>query len=78
VVNVACGLKTSLNELLSHIGELAGARVDAEHRPARPGDIRDSMADVTAARTLLSYEPTIDVREGLRRTFAAFAALAAK
>jgi nucleoside-diphosphate-sugar epimerase len=78
VVNVACGQKTSLNQLLSYIGELAGTRVDADHHPARPGDIRDSMADVAAARTLLSYEPAIDVREGLRRTFGAFAALARK
>jgi UDP-glucose 4-epimerase len=78
VVNVACGQKTSLNELLAHIGELAGVRVDAEHRPGRAGDIRDSLADVSAARALLAYEPTIDVREGLRRTFDAFAALAKK
>jgi nucleoside-diphosphate-sugar epimerase len=78
VVNVACGQKTSLNQLLAYIGELAGTRVEAEHRAGRPGDIRDSMADVTAARELLAYEPAIDVREGLRRTFGAFAALARK
>jgi UDP-glucose 4-epimerase len=73
VVNVACGQKTSLNQLLAFIGDLAGARVDAEHRPARVGDIRDSLADVSAARALLGYEPAVDVREGLRRTFLAFA-----
>jgi nucleoside-diphosphate-sugar epimerase len=78
VVNVACGQKTSLNQLLGHIGELAGRRVDAEHRPARPGDIRDSLADVSAARALLAYEAAVDVREGLRRTFDAFATLAKK
>jgi len=73
VVNVACGQKTSLNELIAYIGDLAGRRVEAEHRPARAGDIRDSLADVSAARALLGYEPAIDVREGLRRTFLAFA-----
>ena len=73
VVNVACGQKTSLNQLLAYIGDLAGTRVAAEHRPARAGDIRDSLADVSAARALLGYEPAIDVREGLRRTFLAFA-----
>jgi nucleoside-diphosphate-sugar epimerase len=78
VVNVACGQKTSLNQLLAAIGELAGTRVDAEHRAARAGDIRDSMADVTAARALLSYEPAVDVREGLRRTFSAFATVTKK
>jgi UDP-glucose 4-epimerase len=72
VVNVGCGQKTSLNQLLAYIGDLARRRVEAEHRPARAGDIRDSLADVSAARALLGYEPAIDVREGLRRTFVAF------
>jgi nucleoside-diphosphate-sugar epimerase len=68
VVNVACGQRTSLNQLLALIGELVGVRLDPDHRPARPGDVRDSLADVTAARELLGYEPQVDVREGLRRT----------
>lgn len=71
-VNLACGEKTSLNQLLSIIGDIAGAKLDAEHRPARPGDVRDSLADISAARALLGFEPTVDVREGLRRTYAAF------
>jgi nucleoside-diphosphate-sugar epimerase len=69
VVNVACGERTSLNQLLRSIGELAGVRLDPEYRPARPGDVRDSLADVHAARALLGYEPLVDVREGLKRTF---------
>jgi UDP-glucose 4-epimerase len=72
VVNIACSERTSLNQLLRHIGELAGVRLEAEHRPVRPGDVRDSLADVSAARELLRYEPTVDVREGLRRTYEAF------
>ena len=71
MVNVACGTRTSLNQLLSYIGELAGRPLDAEHRPARAGDVRDSLADVRAARELLGYEPSVDVREGLKRTFEA-------
>ncbi len=78
VVNVGCGQKTSLNQLLATLGDLSRVRVDADYRAARPGDIRDSMADVGAARALLSYEPAIDVQEGLRRTFGAFAAAAKK
>ncbi|MGO9832774.1 MAG: SDR family oxidoreductase [Polyangiaceae bacterium] len=72
MVNVACGVRTSLNQLLAYIGELAGGALAAEHRPARPGDVRDSLADVRAARELLGYEPSVDVREGLKRTFQAF------
>jgi nucleoside-diphosphate-sugar epimerase len=72
VVNIACGERTSLNQLLRSIAELSGTRIEPDYRPARAGDIRDSLADVRAARELLGYEPRVDVREGLARTFAAF------
>jgi UDP-glucose 4-epimerase len=72
VLNVACGERTSLNQLLKHIGELAGVRLDPEYRAPRAGDVRDSLADVGAARELLGYEPKVDVREGLSRTYEAF------
>jgi UDP-glucose 4-epimerase len=72
VVNVACGDRTSLNQLVKYIGELAGTRLEPEYRAVRPGDVRDSVADIRAARELLSYEPTVDVRAGLKRTYEAF------
>jgi nucleoside-diphosphate-sugar epimerase len=72
VVNIACGERTSLNQLLASVGELAGVRLDPDHRPSRPGDVRDSLADVTAARVLLGYEPRVSMREGLKRTLEAF------
>jgi nucleoside-diphosphate-sugar epimerase len=73
VVNIACGERTSLNQLLKYIGELAGTSLTPEYRAARAGDVRDSLADVSAARELLGYEPTVGIREGLKRTFEAFA-----
>jgi nucleoside-diphosphate-sugar epimerase len=72
VVNVACGERTSLNQLLRHIAELAGARIEPQYLEARAGDVRDSLADITVARELLGYEPAVDIREGLKRTFTAF------
>jgi nucleoside-diphosphate-sugar epimerase len=72
VVNVACGERTSLNQLLHYIGELAGASLEPEYRPGRLGDVRDSLADIRAARELLDYEPKVDIREGLRRTYESF------
>jgi UDP-glucose 4-epimerase len=73
VLNVACGERTSLNQLIEYIGELAGRPLEADHRPPRAGDVRDSLADVTAAREAIGYEPAIDLREGLKRTYRAFA-----
>ena len=72
VVNVACGERTSLNQLLKYIAELAGTRIEPQYLAARAGDVRDSLADIAVARDLLGYQPIVDVREGLKRTFAAF------
>ncbi len=72
MVNVACGERTSLNQLLKTIGELVRSPLDPEYRATRAGDVRDSLASVSAARELLGYEPAVDVREGLKRTFEAF------
>jgi UDP-glucose 4-epimerase len=68
VVNVAGGRRVSLNELLREIGALCGVSVRARHEPARPGDVRDSLADLAKARSLLGYEPRVSLREGLLRT----------
>jgi nucleoside-diphosphate-sugar epimerase len=38
------------------------------HVPPRQGDVRDSLADITKARTLLGYQPLVSLDEGLRRT----------
>jgi UDP-glucose 4-epimerase len=73
VLNIACGERTSLNQLVRCVGELAGRRLDPDHRPPRAGDVRDSLADITAARELIQYEPAVDFLEGLRRTYRAFA-----
>lgn len=72
VYNVAVGESVSVNRLYRIIGELAGSDKQAEYRPERKGDIRNSLADITQARTLLGYEPNYQVREGLELTVAWF------
>jgi nucleoside-diphosphate-sugar epimerase len=68
VYNVACGARISLNALLEEMRELIGTDVQAIHGPDRVGDVKHSLADITLARTDLGYEPTIEIREGLRLT----------
>jgi len=70
VVNLATGRGISLRELLRALGGETGCSVLANHRPARPGDIRHSLADVRRARKLLGYTPRVDFEAGLRRTVA--------
>ncbi|MBX3262416.1 MAG: SDR family oxidoreductase [Labilithrix sp.] len=74
VVNIACGERISLNTLLEHVGAEAGHQLDPIYEPTRAGDVRDSLASIDAARALIGYEPKVDVREGLKRTYAAFKA----
>ena len=72
VVNIACGERISLNQLLAIIGEIVGRKPNPEYLPGRPGDVRDSLADISAAKKLLGYEPKVLVKEGLAKTVEAF------
>jgi UDP-glucose 4-epimerase len=68
-INVGAGERTSLLTLLELIGSVTGAAVEVEHREARAGDVRDSLADLSRGAELLGYAPTVTLREGLRRTW---------
>jgi nucleoside-diphosphate-sugar epimerase len=69
-VNVACGERISLNTLLGYLSEEVGRPVVADRQPTRAGDVRDSLADIAAAKQLFAYAPLVRVREGLRSTLA--------
>ena len=68
VINMADGRKTSLLQLIDALNELLGTNVQPTFEAARPGDVRDSLADISAARELLSYEPKIAFNEGLAKS----------
>ena len=70
-INVARGARTSVNALYAALQRVTGASgVEPAYAARRPGDIRDSQADITLARELLGFEPSVTVEEGLRRTVA--------
>lgn len=68
VFNVACGVRSTLNETYGLLAKLTGYGRPARHTEPRTGDVRNSLADIGAAREALGYEPPIDFEEGLRRT----------
>lgn len=68
VLNVGFGERTTLMELIHIIEEVLERRILPEFGPPRPGDVRDSLADVSRAERLIGYRPHVDVREGLART----------
>jgi nucleoside-diphosphate-sugar epimerase len=68
VMNVGCGGRTSLLELVAALNRIIGTELAPEFVDPRPGDIRDSEASVEKAGRLIGYRPTVDVRQGLART----------
>jgi UDP-glucose 4-epimerase len=68
IFNVAASAPASVNEVADTIGAILERPVERVFAPPRAGDIRDSWADVTAAREVLGWEPTVGLEEGLRRT----------
>ena len=68
IFNVASSRSVSVNALVDAIGAILGKPVTREFAPPRAGDIRDSWADVSAAREALGWEPTVDLETGLELT----------
>ena len=68
IFNVSGGAPATVNELADTIGRLLDRPVERQYLPARAGDLRDSWADVSAAREALGFEPTVSLEEGLQRT----------
>jgi UDP-glucose 4-epimerase len=66
--NLANGRATSLLSLISQLNELLGTQVEPIHAPPRVGDIKESLADISAARQALGYEPQVGFEEGLRQS----------
>ncbi|MCW3103738.1 MAG: Vi polysaccharide biosynthesis protein VipB/TviC [Bacteroidetes bacterium] len=68
VFNIAVGERVSLNQLIGILKKLTGSTADQTYRAERSGDIRDSLADITKARTALGYDPGYKIEEGLQLT----------
>jgi UDP-glucose 4-epimerase len=74
IFNVAAGSPATLNHVAETIGVILGKPVEKRFEPQRPGDIRDSWADITAARETFGYEPSVDLAAGLELTAEAIVA----
>jgi nucleoside-diphosphate-sugar epimerase len=68
IFNVAAGSPATVNQVAELIGGILGRQVEREFAPPRAGDIRESWADVSAAREAFGYETTVGLEEGLRLT----------
>ncbi|QDU55688.1 SDR family oxidoreductase [Aeoliella mucimassa] len=68
VMNVACGQQATLLDLVDVINKVLGTTIEPTFAEARAGDVRESLADITLARSILGYEPVVTFEEGLRRS----------
>jgi UDP-glucose 4-epimerase len=70
VVNIACGERTTLNQIVRVINQTLGTDLQPEYKPPRAGDVKHSLADLAAAKRVLGYEPKVLFAEGLQRAIA--------
>ena len=70
VYNIGCGRSASLLDLVAVLNRVLGTAIEPEFAPARPGDVRISLADITRAQRELGYEPVVHFEEGLEQTLA--------
>jgi len=66
VVNIACGQAVTVNEIIAMINKLLGKNVKPKYAAPRAGDVKHSLADITAAKKLISFKPTVSFHDGLR------------
>ncbi|MBN8782452.1 MAG: Vi polysaccharide biosynthesis protein VipB/TviC [Sphingobacteriales bacterium SCN 48-20] len=69
VYNIACGERTTLNELFAMLKEEAGSQLNQLYGPERAGDVKHSLADISKAGELLGYTAAVPIREGLKQAY---------
>jgi len=68
VFNIACGERFTLLDLIGEINTILDKHIEPRFEPARTGDVKHSLADISKAKKQLGYEVKVDFKEGLERT----------
>lgn len=68
IFNIACGSSISVNDMFTMISDEVAPGTKAIHREERFGDVKNSKADISAAKNILQYKPSTDFRKGLNDT----------
>jgi UDP-glucuronate 4-epimerase len=69
VFNLGESRTISLSEMIETIERVTGKQAKIERLPMQPGDVKITYADITKARKMLEYEPSMDFEEGIRRFY---------
>jgi nucleoside-diphosphate-sugar epimerase len=65
VLNIACGERVSVNQIIGAINRLLGKSVKPTYEPPRAGDVKHSLADIGLAKRVIGFEPKIGFERGL-------------
>jgi len=68
VFNVACGKAYSVLDIVTYVNKILKKSIKPKLGPIRPGDVKDTLADISKARRLLQFEPKVGFEEGLQKT----------
>jgi len=68
VINAGCGTQMTVNALAQHIAQAFGKKITPQYAQAQEGDVKHSMADISKAKRLLGYQPSVELQDGLMRT----------
>jgi len=71
-INVACGKRTTLNQLCHFLKKILGSNQSPIYEEPRKGDVRHSLADIRRGKEIINYEPTVGIEIGLEKTVAFF------
>ena len=69
VFNGGTGARITLNQVVKLLEKIVGKKLQVKYDPPRPGDIRDSQAEISLAKKVLGYSPLVMFEEGLARTW---------
>jgi nucleoside-diphosphate-sugar epimerase len=69
VFNGGTGARTTLNDVVKLMERITGRKIPVKYGPPRAGDIKDSQAEISLARRVLGYSPSVTFEEGLNRTW---------
>jgi len=68
VINIGTGVRRTLNATIETLNRILGTNITPNYARPRAGDVRHSTADISLAREILGYTPTVQFEEGLKRT----------
>ncbi|MFH1782421.1 MAG: SDR family oxidoreductase [Candidatus Omnitrophota bacterium] len=72
VLNIACGSSYSVLDIVKYVNKILKKDIKPRFEPTRPGDVKNTLADIKRAKKLIGFMPELGFEEGLRKTIEYF------